>query len=98
MKYLTRRDDQFVESVVDDRRRGAVIADLTYRRDTWFAGVLFLLVVMSFLVLYAGSDKVGVGLPFVAAVSWGAMVKLDLELRLLKVIARLRKEERQPLP
>jgi hypothetical protein len=92
MGFLTRADDRFVEKAVDDSRRASAIADMNWRRVV----MLFLAILVAVIVLLTGTAHEGfwVGGAVVLAIYMTAVAKEESELRLLKVIDRLRKEGR----
>jgi hypothetical protein len=96
MGFLERADAKFVDRVIDDTRRRAEIERLSGKRRVSFGSslglsVLFLLVVLAqiFRPTEVGSVVVGLfGLSI--AVQLLTLVRLQLELRLLQVIERLK--------
>jgi hypothetical protein len=92
MGFLTRADDRFVEKAVDDTRRASAIADMNWRRVVMLCLAMFLAVI----VLFMGNAHEGfwVGGAVLLALYMTAVAEVQSELRLLKVIDRLRKEGR----
>jgi hypothetical protein len=94
---LTRSDDKFVESAVEDTRRRSAIANMTSQRHLLFVFALFLTFGPVLANIGLGPDF-GVGGAVFVAIYWSIVLKVDSELRFLKVIDRLQKEGRLPPP
>jgi hypothetical protein len=97
MGWFTKSDDRFVETAVDDTRRASAIADLNNRRVVLFV-CLILFIVSAVLAGIAGGTGFGVGGAVFVAFFMSIVFKMESDLRLLKVIDRLRKEGRLPPP
>src|SRR5262249_20496428 len=95
MGWFTKADDQFVEKAVDDTRRASAIADLNTRRVLLLV-CLLLFVVGAVLAGIGGGTGFGVGGAVFVAIYTSIVFKMESDLRLLKVIDRLRKEGRLP--
>ena len=89
---FTKQDEKFVEMVVDPARRVAAIADLTSRRTTLFWCALLITLIMA-AFNFCGKPVSG-GLSLSAAIQWSIVFKFESDLRLLKVIDRLQKNEK----
>ena len=92
---FTNQDKQFEQMATDSVRRGEAIVSLSLRRDVmfWCAVVVTLCALATFLlsVHSAGAGPAAMG--FVAAVQWMLLFKFESDLRLLRVIERLRLSE-----
>jgi hypothetical protein len=84
-----RQDDAFDEIAADPIRRRAKIADLSKRRAIvfWCAVVISVCAIAG---IWSGKATATGGI-FAAAVSWSIVMKMESDLRLLRVIDRLRK-------
>jgi len=92
MKFLQRTDNEFIGMGADSARRPAAIQDLTWRRAlmVWCAVVCTLCAFVCFVVPGSGSHGEG-SASFVACVMWIQVMKLESDLRLLKMVEALRK-------
>ena len=96
MNYLERSDAKFVDQAVDDLRRQAAIERLSGARRWAFR----LTVVMSALFICVfllgarhptfGAVGAAIGLGFAAVMHWLGFMKCESDLRLLKLVDRLR--------
>jgi hypothetical protein len=99
MGWMTKADEEFVEKAADDTRRAQAIAGLSGVRIIWLC-----LMILCFAAGMTGWMLPGsvaatmliVTMMFLAAFQFVAFSKSDSDLRLLKVIDRLRKEGRLP--
>ena len=92
MKLFQRTDNEFIDKGANSARRPAAIQDLTWRRALmfWCAIVCTLSALVCFF--FAGSGSHGEGpAAFVACVMWIQVMKLESDLRLLKMVEALRK-------
>ena len=91
-KMFTKHDDEFAEIAADPARRHAAIADFSRLRTKlfWCASFVSLCAVASILV----SESTGVVLTFFAAIQWIFVFKFESDLRLLRVIDRLHRDEK----
>ena len=87
-----KHDMRFEETAADPIRRAAAIADLSNRRTImfWCACVVSLATIVSVF----GSKSAGGVIGFCAAIQWMLVFKCESELRMLRVIARLQRDER----
>jgi hypothetical protein len=95
MGFFTRSDDQFVDSALDDTRRVAKIARLSNLRGLYtlaFSG----LGVAAIIGGFTGGAGLGVLGAVVLAICVSLAFRAESDVRLLKVVDRLRKEGRQP--
>jgi hypothetical protein len=92
MKLFQRTDDEFIGMGADSARRPAAIQNLTWRRALmfWCAVVCTLSAFVCFFVAGSGSHGEGPA-AFVACVMWIQVMKLESDLRLLKMVEALRK-------
>jgi uncharacterized membrane protein len=86
-----RQDEDFDEMIADPIRRRAKIADLSKRRILifWCAVVIS---VCAIVEMWSGGTA-AIGGVFAAAVSWSIGMKMESDLRLLRVIERLQKDK-----
>jgi hypothetical protein len=82
-----KQDDEFDAMATDPIRRRAQIADLSKRRVMIF----WCAVVISICAIAGSWNGKATGAIFAAAVSWSVGMKMDSDLRLLRVIERLQK-------
>jgi hypothetical protein len=92
MGFFSKSDDRFVEKAVEDNRRASAIAEMSTARVVLFIFAIFFAVSPVFGL---GPDY-GVGGAVFVAFYWSIVLKMESELRFLKVIDRLRKEGRFP--
>ena len=99
MKFLDRADDKFIQAATDDSRRPELIKETSRRRT-----IMFLLAVVisggALLMMCAAvSDKnhnpiggIVAAIEFtVAAMTWMQVFKCESDLRLLKIIEKIKK-------
>jgi hypothetical protein len=99
MKFGERADNEFVDAAADDIRRQAKIQELTTRRNLffWIAWVVtvcaLLSVVAEIFDTNRGQHGSGVAAPlfFAAAMEWMLAHKFDSDVRLLKLVEKLKK-------
>ena len=97
MNYLQRSDTKFVAQATDDSQRSAAIEHLSGLRRTtfWVAALVSALFLLIFTLgalhptLGALSGSVGIG--FMMLSQWMNVIKIESDLRLLKVVEQLRR-------
>ena len=82
-------DDDYDEMAADPIRRRAQIASLTKRRPFMFCAVMVIFVFA--LVEVWNGEKRAIGEVFATAIFWGTYIKMESDLRLLRVIDWLQK-------
>jgi hypothetical protein len=87
---FTKQDINFAEIALDPRRRAAAIKTLTFRRNILF-WVACLMTLMIIPANFGGSNGAGVT-AFCAVVQWMLVLKFESDIRLLRVVSRLREE------
>lgn len=89
---FTKHDLRFEETAADPMRRAAAIADLSNRRTImfWCACIVSLATIASVF----GSKSAGGVIGFSAAIQWMLVFKCESDLRLLRVLARLQRNEK----
>ena len=95
MGFFTKGDDQFVEKAVDDNRRASALAQMSSARVVLIIFAIFFTLSPVLASFGLGPDY-GVGSAVFVAVYWSIALKIESELRFLKLIDRLRKEGRFP--
>lgn len=97
MNCLERSDSKFVAQATDDSQRSAAIEHLSGLRRTtiWVAALVSVLFLLIFTLgafhptLGALGGAVGVG--FMMLSQWMTVIKIESDLRLLKVVEQLRR-------
>jgi hypothetical protein len=84
---ITKEDKKFDDMAADPMRRPAAIVDLYRRRAVLF----WLAIIISVCATVFSWIRETSGLLFYAAVLWSLVLKLDSDLRLLRVVERLQK-------
>jgi len=98
MKYLERSDAKFVTQAADDSEREAAIERLSgARRGMFWMAVFMTALFLSVFILGArhptfGGVGAAIGLGFGAVMSSLNFMKCESDLRLLKVVERLRRQ------
>ena len=91
---FTRQDHNFDQIAADPVRRREGIASLSVRRNVMFwCAVVMTLCAFTTFFLSVRSAPGGAAIGFAAAVQWMLLFKLESDLRLLRVIERLRLSE-----
>ncbi len=90
---FTKHDEKFAETAANTSRRAAAITDLSNRRAKlfWGACVGSLATIAS---TFARSEPDG-ALAFLAAILWMLVFKFESDLRLLRVIDRLQRRDKE---
>jgi hypothetical protein len=97
MNYLERADAKFVAQAADDYQRPATIEHLSgVRRTTWWVAILS---TVSFLIIFFlgafhptfGAVGGAIGIGFITMSQWVNLMKVESDLRLLKVVEMLRR-------
>ncbi len=99
MKFLDRADDKFIQEATDDKYRPWLIGQTSRRRTIMFWCSVVISVCALGMMVVAINDKhhnstgFGVaGLEFtVAAMTWMQVFKCESDLRLLKLVDKLKK-------
>jgi hypothetical protein len=97
MNYLERADAKFIAQAADDLERQAAIERLTgARRWALRAAILLSALFCTVLFLGAGHPTLGtigaaIGLGFASVMHWVSFMRCESDLRLLKVVDRLRR-------
>jgi len=89
---FTKQDEEFAETAVDTTRRGAAITDLSNRRAKLFWGACFGSVATIASTFASEPDG---ALAFLAATLWILFFKFESDLRLLRVIDRLQRHDKE---
>jgi hypothetical protein len=86
---FTKEDKDFDDMAVNPARRRAKISGLSWRRTVifWCAVVMTIAAIIG-----SWSGKAGGGQVFAAAFAWSICLKMESDLRLLRVIDRLEKD------
>ena len=92
---FTKQDEKFAETAADPVRRVAAITDLTSRRTILFWCALLITLVMG--ASSFGGKPASVGLGLCAAIQWAIVFKFESDLRLLRVIDRLQRDDKSVL-
>ncbi|MGH7335979.1 MAG: hypothetical protein ACREI7_00250 [Myxococcota bacterium] len=92
---MTQGDERFVAEMFDDRQRQAAIASMSRLRD-WAFGSAVLVTVILVASLFGRSGSAGGWIWLCALVSWVGGSQLESDLRLLRVVDRLRQESGSP--
>ena len=82
-------DDDYDERAADPIRRRAQIASLTKRRPFMLCGVMVIFVCT--IVEMWNGEKRAISEVFATAIFWGIYIKLESDLRLLRIIDWLQK-------
>lgn len=92
---FTNQDKQFEQMATDPVRRREAIAGLSWRRDVmfWCAVGVTLCALATFFISLQKERGGAAAIGFVATVQWMLLFKFDSDLRLLRVIERLRLSE-----
>ena len=98
MNFLERSDEKFVVQAADDFQRAVAVDDLSGLRLTnfWVAALLSICFLLIFILgafhptLAALGGAVGTG--FVMLAQWMRLMKIESDLRLLKVVEQLRRQ------
>ena len=97
MKYFDRADNEFVEAAADDSRRHAKIEEITRKRNQfhWTAwlmtGCALLFIIADIFSKQQHTSGAPAPLFFVAALQWMQIFKCESDLRLLKLVDKLKK-------
>ena len=86
---FNKEDETFIDIAVDPARRLAAISDLAKRRSIMFWSAMITTLALLFTSLVR--DSAGPILCCVAATHWMIVFKMGSDLRLLRVIERLKK-------
>jgi len=89
---FTKHDEKFAETAADTTRRAAAITDLSIRRTIlfWCACMVSVATIASSF----GSRPAGGAWAFCAAFQWMLVFKFESDLRLLRVIDRLQRDDK----
>jgi hypothetical protein len=95
MKDAHRNDNNFVDAAVDDTRRRAKIQELAKQRQKliWGAGVVTVCALGTAFIDGFGKSNNAAGcalILFVATMNWILLFKCESELRLLKLVDKLK--------
>jgi hypothetical protein len=98
MKILDKADDKFIQEAVDDKCRPWLIKETSRRRTMLFWCAVLVNVCAIAVIIFAMNDKfhnpAGAGVVgimcAVAAMQWMQVLKNDSDLRLLKLVEKLK--------
>ena len=91
MKLFKREDTEFVEQGTDDSRRPAAIRHLAQKRTSLFwCALVTTLCALAIFVIPSGNSVVGAAIGFAAAIHWILVLKYESELRLLRIVGKLK--------
>jgi hypothetical protein len=96
MKSFDRADDAFIQAAVDDARRPELIRNTSCRRTKMFWGAMIIsaCALGIFFIEATGkthSPELTGTMFFVAAMNWMQVFKCESDLRLLKLVDKLKK-------
>ena len=99
MKTSDRDDNNFVDAAVDDTRRQAKIEELTKQRNklSWSSGIVTACALgVAFIDGFGKSNNATLSalILFVATMNWILLFKTESDLRLLKVVEKLKSSTR----
>ena len=98
MNYLERSDAKFVAQASDDSQRSAAIEHLSgLRRTTFWLAALLSICFLIIFILGAFHPTLGalggaIGTGFFMLAQWMTVMKIESDLRLLKVVEQLRRQ------
>ena len=90
MKSFAKADDAFIQAAVDDSRRQELIK-CTARRQTIMFWCAVVISVCAVLMIFNAHNSGSAGVEFaVAAMTWMQVFKCESDLRLLKLVDKLK--------
>jgi len=91
MKFFDKADDAFIQAAVDDSRRPELIKN-TMRRQTIMFWCAVVISACALLMIIGAHNSGSAGVEFaVAAMTWMQVLKCESDLRLLKLVDKLKK-------
>ena len=95
MKSFSRADNEFIDAAADDSRRHAKIEEITQRRSQfhWLAwGMTACALLFVIADIFSEQRNSGAMAPFffAAAIQWMQVFKCESDLRLLKLVEKLK--------
>jgi hypothetical protein len=95
MKSFDKADDAFIQAAVDNTRRSELIRNTSYRRTKMFWGAVIITAcaLVIFFIEATGkthSPELPGAMFFVAVMNWMQVFKCESDLRLLKLVEKLK--------
>jgi hypothetical protein len=84
-----KQDEEFDRMAVDPVRRRTKIAELTWRR-TLIGSCAFVMMLAALVGIWSGG-RGAMGGVFAAAITWGSFIRIESDLRLLRIVESLQK-------